>query len=102
MIGQFEIFRLTERSPSASIQGHRRSIPGHGRSIIKFWAERDGSVKFSTKLFWALFFLFSFYGFLLFLMIFEVFGEFMIEIRWNLNREQQLYDQRKQLLLICH
>jgi len=26
----------------------------------------------------------------------------MIEIRWDLNREQQLYDQRKQLLLICH
>ena len=26
----------------------------------------------------------------------------MIEIRWDLNREQQLYDQRKQLLLTCH
>ena len=69
-----------------------------GRSILG----RDRSVKISsTKLFWAFFF-FQLLWFCTFFDDFWGFGEFMIEIMWDLNREQQLYDQRTQLLLICH
>jgi hypothetical protein len=50
------------------VKGIGGSLMGMGGQLI---LGRDGSVTIWTKLVWA-FFLFSFYGFLIFLMIFEV------------------------------